>query len=85
MEFVKTMMFLGMQRRSRSNGVSYAVNMFCPGGEPWTFYIKDIPENNPLIVYLMGATSGQMVDATLRVGTYDGNVYLRLSGCEDVA
>lgn len=85
MEFVKTMMFLGVKRRVGNKGVSYVVTMFCPGGDSWTFYLKDTAENNKLISYLLSAQSGQMVDASLLVGTYDGNVFLRLTACEDAA
>lgn len=85
MEFVKTMMFLGVKRRVGDKGVSYVVTMFCPGGDSWTFYLRDNAENNKLVSYLLSAQSGQMVDASLLVGTYDGKLFLRLTACEDAA
>lgn len=85
MEFKKTLMFLGLKRRARENGVSYQVEMYCPNGDSWTFYVRDNPENNALISYLLTCHSGTMVDASLLVGSYDGKLFLRLTGAENAA
>ena len=85
MEFKKTVMFLGVKRRSGEKGVTYVVDMFCPGGDSWQFFIKDTPDNNAMIGYLMRAACGCMVDASFRVGQYGKDTYVRLVGVEDAA
>lgn len=85
MEFKKTVMFLGMKRRSGKNGLAYMVDLFCPGGDHWELYLKDVPENGAIIDYLLRAGCGTFIDATFRVGQYQNNVSLRLIGAENAS
>lgn len=85
MEFKKTVMFLGVKRRVGDKGISYVVNMFCPGGDSWEFYVKEGKENTELISYLLRANCGTMVDASFVVGKFGKDTYVRLIGVEDAA
>ena len=85
MEFVKTMMFLGIKRRIGEKGISYVVNMFCPGGDSWEFYVKESKENAEMIGYLLRSNCGIMVDATFVAGKFGKETYIRLTGVCDAA
>lgn len=88
MDFVKTVMFLGIKRRVGANGVSYYVDAFCPGGESWNFYVKDIPENNETISFLMRCVPGMMYDFSFYLARSASNpkeMYLRITGVTDAA
>lgn len=83
MEFKKTVMFLGMKRRVGEKGISYVVDMFCPGADAWQFFVKDIRENEEMISFMTRANCGIMVDATFRVQQFGKDTYLRLVGVEN--
>lgn len=85
MEFKKTLMFLGLKRRIGDKGISYVVNMFCPGGDSWEFYVKEGKETMDMISYLLKSQCGVMVDATFLAGKFGKETYIRLIGVEDAA
>ena len=85
MEFKKTVMFLGIKRRVGDKGVTFVVDLFCPGGDSWQFFVKESKENYDLISSLQRSACGVMVDATFLVGKFGKDTYLRLTGIEDAA
>ena len=85
MEFKKTVMFLGVKRRVGDKGISYVVNLFCPGGDSWEFYVKESRETADLISQLLRLNCGTMVDASFIAGKFGKETYIRLTGVEDAA
>lgn len=87
MDFVKTVMFLGIKRAwsSKDSANAFNVDLYVPGGDPWQFYVRDEPRSKALLDKLMRLNTGTMVDASFRVGKNSKGTYIVLDGIDDAA
>lgn len=86
MDFVKTVMFLGIKRAwTKDNSIAFNVDLYVPGGDHWQFYVRDLPQSKALLDKLMRLNAGTMVDASFRVGKNSKGTYIVLDGIDDAA
>lgn len=83
MKFNQDVIFLGINKRTGQKGVSYSVDMYVPGGEPWNFFLRDNDDNYYVIQTLMNTACGTKLTASFQLGSYNNQVYVRLIGISD--